>query len=67
MGMSTTRVSAIGRRLYFTSGVDEAGLPFAQKPGYTWGVGTMTKPRQWDYHAVKLWPKCSYEPLKRTK
>lgn len=42
IGMNTTRVSDIGRRLFYAASTDEAELPFAQKPGYTWGVGTRT-------------------------
>jgi len=61
--MSPSRISDVGRRLLVSAGVDEAGLPFAAKPGYTWGVGVRTKPRDWDYHAVKLWPRCSYDPV----
>jgi len=48
--MNRTRVSHIGRRLLSDALTDEAGLPFAQKPGFTWGVGTRTSPKNWDYH-----------------
>lgn len=47
--MTQTRVSDIGRRLFYAASEDEAELPFAQKPGFTWGVGVRTKPRDWDY------------------
>ena len=60
IGMNTTRVSDIGRRLFYAASTDEAELPFAQKPGYTWGVGTRTSPKNWDYHQVRLWPKCAF-------
>jgi len=60
IGMNHTRVSDVGRRLFYAASVDEKGLPFAQKPGFTWGVGTRTKPVDWDYCQVKLWPRCSY-------
>lgn len=63
IGMSPRRISDIGRRLVYGAGVDEKLAPFAQKPGYTWGVGIRTRPKDWDLHQVRLWPRCAYEPL----
>ena len=67
LGMSPTRVSSVGRRLQYGACTDEKHFPFAQKPGYTWGVGVRTKPRDWHLYAVKLWPRCSYEPLPKAR
>jgi len=41
-GMSPTRVSDIGRRLFYAASIDEAEKPFDQKPGRTWGVSVRT-------------------------
>ena len=62
--MSPRRVSDIGRRLLNGAGEDEKMMPFAEKRGYTWGVGLRTGPKDWDRCQVALWPKCAYEPLK---
>ena len=40
--MSPTRVSDIGRRLFYAAAVDEADKPFVEKPGRTWGVSVRT-------------------------
>ena len=61
--MNTTRISQIGRKLIESSTIDEKGLPFATKPGFSFGVSTRSVPKQWDYTQVKLWPRCSYVPL----
>jgi len=67
IGMSPRRTTDIGRRLLYGAGKDEALAPFFQKPGYTWGVGIRTTPKDWDLHQVRLWPKCAYEPVPKGK
>ena len=42
IGMNKTRTSLIGRRLFETSTIDEKDLPFASKPGFTFGISTRT-------------------------
>jgi hypothetical protein len=44
-GMNRTRISQIGRKLIESSTIDERGLPFATKPGFSFGVSTRTVPR----------------------
>lgn len=44
-GMNRTRISGIGRKLIESSTIDERGLPFATKPGFSFGVSTRTVPK----------------------
>jgi hypothetical protein len=65
--MTKSRVSPVGRRLLMNSIIDEKDIPITLKPGFTFGISTRSTPKDWDYTAVKLWPKCSYEPVQRCK
>lgn len=62
--MVKSRVSEVGRRLITSSTIDEKELPSGSKPGFSFGVTTRSKPQQYDFCQVKLWPKCSYEPIR---
>ncbi len=64
IGMPNFRVSDVGRRLITSSTIDEKELPSASKPGFSFGITTRSKPEEYEYCKVKLWPKCSYEPIK---
>ena len=59
-GMSPTRVSDIGRKLFYSAGVDEADKPFVEKPGRTWGVSVRTQPKVWDWDNIRAWPECNF-------
>jgi len=48
LGMINTRVTEVGRRLITTSRYDEKDYPFSVKPGFTWGISTRSKPKDWD-------------------
>ena len=37
LGMKVSRVSGVGRRIRSQIGNDDENLPFADKPGFTWG------------------------------
>ena len=61
--MTKNRVSPVGRRLLMDSIVDEKEIPNTAKPGFTFGISTRSNPKEWDFTAVRLWPKCSYQSL----